>query len=330
MKNRRFGLVVVAAAAAGALGLSGCSSASADQEERVLRFSHAYEATHPFETCGVPALNNGLEGSGLRVESYPSAQLANDSESLEQVSMGTLDFAISGGSFLGTWYDPMAVLDAGYLFDDAEHFRESANNGAFDELFGQLESDTGLKIQSSWYYGARHMTANKPLDSPSDLAGLKIRTPDAPMFMRNIELLGGVGTPMALGEVYLGLQQGVIDAQENPIPTIAASKLNEVQDYINLTGHMVQGLFVVSNANLEDSLTDEQNEALDAAFDTASESVYDCIVSAEEETLAEWKNDGSINVHVPSGLDEMKKTVQEHWSADPVYGDFYNSIREGR
>jgi len=341
MTTRTLGKSALAVAVVGILGLSGCASATEDQvsqqdnasveqEERVLRFSHAYPASHPFDACGVPALNGSLEGSGLQIESYPAAQLANDSESLEQVSLGTLDLAISGGSFLGTWYDPMAVFDAGYLFDDAEHFREASNNGEFEGLFNEFESETGLKIQSAWYYGARHLTANKPVDIASDLAGLKIRTPDAPMFMRNIELLGGAGTPMAIGELYLGLQQGVVDAQENPIPTISAFKLNEVQDYVNLTAHMVQGLVVVSNANLGDSLTDDQNEALAVAFDTAAEAVYECIVREEEEILAVWEMDGSIEVHMPSGIDEMKETVQAHWSAHPVYGAFYNSIREGR
>jgi len=334
-KFRRTSAVAISLTGVGAFLLSGCTPAdggSSASEDRVLRFSHVYEASHPFETCAISTLKNELEASdtGLSVVSYPAGQLANDQESLEQISTGTLDLAISGGAFLGTWYEPMAVLDAAYLFDDAAHLKSVISSGSLNPLYDDLAAETGLKIQSTWYYGTRHLTANIEVQSPKDLAGVKVRTPNAPMFMRNTELMGGVPTPMSLGELYLGLQQGVVDAQENPIPTIDSNNLQDVQDWINLTHHQVQGLVVVSSDSLNESLSVEQNEALEGGMAAAAEAVYECVTTAESDILAQWVADGSINVNDSIDQNVFAEDARRAYSNDPVIGESYSTIREGR
>ncbi len=121
-------------------------------------------------------------------------------------------------------------------------------------VFDRMAAETDLRVVSNFYYGARQVTANKPVRTPADLNGLKIRTPDAPLYLTTLDIMGATATPMALSEVYLGLQQNTIDAQENPIPTIASAKFYEVQDYISITEHIVQGVYLVGNQRLLDSM----------------------------------------------------------------------------
>jgi tripartite ATP-independent transporter DctP family solute receptor len=328
---RKASIALMALASASMLAIAGCSSGNSgggDDAEITLRLGHVYEANHPVETCGIETLNKELKGSGIKIESYPAGQLASEAESLEQVSTGSIDIAIAGASFLGTWYKPIAVLDAGYVFDDADHFTEAVNGKLIQGEFDKLAEKSGLRVQSSWYYGTREVTANKAISGPEDMKGVKIRTPDAPMYLKNIKLMGGTATPMALGEVYLGLQQGVIDAQENPIPTIATSKLNEVQKYLNMTDHMVQGVFLTTQESLTDSWSDEQKTAFSKALDKASESVHDCIVKDEQETLEKWKKDGSIEINEDVEQDEFAKVAQKEFAKNPDFGDLYTKIRD--
>lgn len=311
-----------------ALALTACSSSApaADGGEVTLRLAHVYEAAHPVETCGVKTLQDELAGDGITIKSFPAAQLGSEAEALEQVATGALDIAVAGSSFLGTWYEPAAVFDAAYLFDDVQHFNETLDSELMATVFDELASASGLRVQSGWYYGTRQVTANKEISEPADMKGLKIRTPDAPMYLKNTEIMGGTATPMALSEVYLGLQQGVIEAQENPLPTIATAKLNEVQQVVNLTGHMVQGVFLATQDSLNERLSDAQNEALQEALQTATAAVQDCVETQETDILDEWKTSGAIEINDAVKRDVFAEAAIAEFSKNPVWGDLYTEI----
>lgn len=331
-KSRLRGTAAIAFGGAALLALSGCSSAGAPAAEAggdiTLRLAHVYEAAHPVEACGVSTLQKELDGSGITIKSFPAAQLGSEAEALEQVATGALDISVAGSSFLGVWYEPAAVFDAAYLFDDVDHFVETVEGETMGKVFDELAATSGLRVQSGWYYGTRQVTANKQVSSPDDMAGLKIRTPDAPMYLENIAIMGGTATPMALSEVYLGLQQGVIDAQENPLPTIETAKLFEVQDYVNLTSHMVQGVFLTTQESLRDRLSAEQQTAFDAALESASSAVRECVETREKEILDTWKADGVIAVNEKVDRDEFAELAIAKFSKQPVWGELYTTIRE--
>ena len=316
-----------------ALALTACSGApSGDTEggDVSLRLAHVYEAAHPVETCGVKTLQEELEGSGITIKSFPAAQLGSEAEALEQVATGALDIAVAGASFLGTWHEPAAVFDAAYLFDSVEHFNETLNSELMGGVFDDLASQSGLRVQSGWYYGTRHVTANKEISAPADMKGLKIRTPDAPMYLKNTEVMGGTATPMALSEVYLGLQQGVIEAQENPLPTIATAKLNEVQKVVNLTGHMVQGVFLTTQDSLTSKLTEEQNAAFAAALESASAAVQECVETQETDILDDWAATDAIQINTAVKRDEFAKAAVAEFSKNPVWGELYSEIQASK
>lgn len=297
--------------------------------DTVLRLAHPYDAGHPVERCGTPAIQEELLGSGITVESYPSAQLGNEAESLEQVAAGGLDIAVAGPSFLGVWHEPAAVLDGAYLFDGPEDFTRAVQGSLVADVHEQFRERSGMRVLSTWYYGTRHTTSGRPVGSPADLAGMKIRTPDAPQYLTNIALMGGSPTPMALDEVYLALQQGTLDAQENPIPTIDSAGFAEVQGYLNLTAHLVQGIHPVINDRIHDALEPAQRERLDRATDRARDAVRTCIEQEEREILAGWRADGPLVVN-DVDTEAFARQVRAELPSRVSWGDLYTRLAEDR
>ncbi|OLT10217.1 TRAP dicarboxylate transporter subunit DctP [Kocuria sp. CNJ-770] len=333
---RRGTAAALGVAATATLLLTGCgvgepvdrsTVAAADPDAKTLRLAHVYDAGHPVEECGVSTLKEELQGSGLQIDSFPAAQLGNEAESLEQVANGSLDMAIAGPSFLGVWHKPAEVLDAAYLFEDVDHFVETVEGDTMKSVFDDLYESADLKVLSSWYYGTRHVTANKEIATADDFQGLKIRTPNAPLYLENIKAMGGTATPMALDEVYLALQQGVIDAQENPIPTIATAKFNEVQDYINLTGHMIQGVQITTGRSVYEDLTEEERTALDSAMGAAADATRQCIEEQEQSVLEEWKNGDGIQVNENVDRESFAAAAEEAMLEQP-WGDLYQQIKD--
>lgn len=330
--------VALSLAASATLLLTGCNVGepvdrsqveTVDADAKTFRLAHVYDAGHPVEECGVATLKEELNGSGLQIESFPAAQLGNESESLEQVASGALDMAIAGPSFLGVWDANAAVLDGAYLFEDVDHFVETVEGDTMKGVFDELYESSDIKVLSSWYYGTRQVTANKEIRAAEDFAGLKIRTPNAPLYLENIKAMGGTATPMALDEVYLALQQGVIDAQENPIPTISTAKFDEVQDYINLTAHMIQGVQINTGRTVYEGLTDEERTALEDAMATAATATRECVEEQERSILEEWKAGNGIQVNEDVDRESLAAAAEEAM-LQQTWGDLYREIKESR
>lgn len=315
-----------AAGAALALPLAACTA----DDGTVLRVAHVYEDQHPVETCGLAAVRDTLAGNGITVETYPAGQLGTEAESLEQVADGSLDAAIAGPSFLGTWHRPAEILDGAYLLDGPEDFAGALEDPAVVEAFEGLEEHTPLVPVSHWYYGTRHLTSDEPINTPEDLAGVKVRTPDAQLYLDNVAAMGGTATPMALGELYMALQQGTLDAQENPVPTIESANLFEVQEYINLTGHIVQAVHLVTADTLTDRLGPEQSARFAEAADEGAEQARACIEAQENETLERWRADGSITVNDEVDREAFAERVHEHLPPQVSWGELYLSALERR
>ena len=244
--GRRSALSVVGAAVA-QLSLPRIGNAQA-QQGRALRFGHV----HPPEGEVTRGINRAAEllrersGGRLRIDNFPSSQLGGEREMLTQVSSGTLDLCITGPGALGTWVRALSILEAPFIARDWDHVLRMVQHDSQRRNFATLADQRGMRALEPWYYGTRHMTTrDRAVREPADLRGLKMRVPEAPLFVDMMRTLGAAPTPMSLGEVYLALQTGVIDGQENPLPTIAANRFMEVQRFINLTGHILVPLLPV-------------------------------------------------------------------------------------
>ncbi|HBM60145.1 MAG TPA: ABC transporter substrate-binding protein [Citreicella sp.] len=280
------------------LALGAALPASAQQAERVLKWAHVYEANEPYHTCAVAA-NDALMAATdnrLGVEVFPASSLGKETDINEGLSLGTVDIIYTGQLFAGRAYGPIAIGGAPFMFRDYAHWDAYRNSDLFGELSLGYNEATGNHITSMTYYGERHVTANKPIVTPADMEGLKIRVPNATLYMMFPEATGANPTPIAFAEVYLALQQGTVDAQENPLPTIQAKKFYEVQSDISLTGHITDALLTIVGGPAWDSLGEEDHAALEQVLDEAAVCATDQIIKAEEDLKA-WFADEGVTVN---------------------------------
>jgi tripartite ATP-independent transporter DctP family solute receptor len=278
--------------------LAGCSGDNGSTTEVELSFAHSYATDHPHHRCGAQLVADRINelDLGMTIDIFPNSQLGADTDRFNSVSSGDIDLDIQGSSALGASYPPIGVLDTAYAFDGPDHLFEFFASEAATQLKEDFQEATSARVLSAWYFGMRHFTANRPIRTPDDLSGLRMRFPDSPTYLANAEALGASATAVAFEEVFLSLQQGVIDGQENPIPTIDSLNLPEVQSHVSLSGHQAGSQLIVVSEDTWNDLTTEQQEAL--ADVVAEVQVEDraCIEQAEQELVDQWKETGEITV----------------------------------
>ena len=300
-RNNRRGLALAACALAPMMVLAACGSDDEGGEagggDVEISLAHSYTETQPQHRCGAQVIADEVADAdvGMSVEIFPASQLGADADRISSVVSGDVDMDIQGASALGAVYEPVSVLDAAYAFDDGDHLIRYFEDAASDELIDGFAEETGIQTLGAWSAGMRHFTANDPIREPADLEGLRMRFPNSPQFLMNAEALGAEATEVAYEELFLALQQGTVDGQENPIVNIAAISLAEVQDYISLSSHQANSNLVIIGG-VWDELSSEQQEVLQSAVDSAVEQVPGCVEEDEQATLDEWAESGDLEV----------------------------------
>ena len=281
-------------AAAAVLGLLPAMASA----ETKLKWAHVYESSEPYHTCAVAAndlLMDATEGR-YGIEVFPASSLGKEVDINEGLGFGTVDIIYTGQLFAGRSYGPIAIGGAPFMFRDWDHWDKFRNSDLFNELSQGYTDATGNHITAMTYYGARHVTSNKPILTPADMEDLKIRVPNAPLYMMFPEATGANPAPIAFAEVYLALQQGTVDAQENPLPTIQAKKFYEVQSNINLTGHITDALLTIVGGPAWDAMVAADQAALTQVTKDTAVCATDAIIKAEGE-LAEWFRGEGVQVN---------------------------------
>lgn len=282
-------------AACGALLSAGMASASAQE---VLNFAHVYEVGTPYHEAALRAAKAFEERTDGRYEIkvFPASSLGKEVAINEGLSLGTVDIIYTGVGFASRNYGPIAISDFPFTLRGYKHWEAYRNSDLFAELSEGYKNASGNEIVALTYYGARQVTSNKPILKPEDMKGLKIRVPNAPAYVLFPKETGANPTPLAFSEVYLALQQGVVDAQENPLPTIKFKKFYEVQSHINLTAHLVNSLVTVASGSRLDAMSEEDRAALKEVLQESAEWASAEIVHAEN-TLVEWFREQGVTVN---------------------------------
>ena len=196
----------------------------------------------------------------VTVTVYSGEQLGKESDVTSSISMGagTCDIVVPGPSELAK-YDPIfSLFDAPYVFNDGDAMIAFANGEDVQELYDSLAASSNLRVLGMMYYGAREVSVKGyPATDPSGLAGCKLRVPDSEMAMLYGEALGATPTVMALGEVYMGIQQGVVDGQENPLPTIYSNAYYEVCDNLLMTDHVIAAVAYTIDESVWQSMPED-------------------------------------------------------------------------
>ncbi len=248
----------------------------------------------------------------MKVEIFPSSQLGNKNDLIDQMMAGDSVITLADGAF----YADRGVPDFGivfgpYLFNSWEECWKLTESDWYKEQSAKLE-EKGLKlITSNWMYGDRHTLTTKPVKSLADLKGMKIRVPNNTIQVKGFEVLGATPTPMALGEVYTSLQQGTIDGLENPLPVLYNGKFHEVAKYLMLDGHVKNFTTWICGTDFFNSLTAEQQELLIETGNEAGLHNNEIQEEITQETLEKLKAEGVEIVDVD--LSEFKKAAEEFY-----------------
>jgi len=282
-----------------ALGIA-CLSAGALAQTK-LKWAHVYETTEPYHTAAVWAAGEIAKRTNNRyqVEVFPASTLGKETDINQGLTLGTVDIIYTGQLFAGRTYGPLAIGGAPYMFRDFAHWQKFAASPLFAELSeGYRQKSGGNKVVAITYYGERHVTSNKPINKPEDMKGLKIRVPDAPLYTMFPRAVGANPTPIAFAEVYLALQNGTVDAQENPLPTIDAKKFYEVQKYIVLTGHITDALLTIIGGPTWNKLSEADRKIFESVLREAAAKATGEIVDTEKKMAAEFEKRGKTVVRV--------------------------------
>ncbi len=265
-----------------------------------LKFGHVYETNEPYHTEALWAAREIAKRTNnkYQIDVFPASALGNEQQINQALPLGTIDIIYTGTAFAGSSYKPIAIGNAPYMFKDFAHWQAYADSPLWQELAQGYDKATGNHIVGLTYYGARHVTANKAIMTPADMKGMKLRVPQAPLFLMFTKSVGANATPIAFAEVYLALQQGTVDGQENPLPTIQAKKFYEVQSHIILTGHISEMLVTVVGGPTWKRLNAQEQQTFEAVFKEAAARATAAIHKSEE-TLPEWFKQQGKQVIVP-------------------------------
>ena len=245
------------------LALAVFSTAAIAQQK--LKFAHVYETSEPYHTYAVWAAGEIAKRTANRYtwDVFPASQLGNETQINQSLSLATVDLIYTGQAFAGRTYPPISIGGAPYMFRDLDHWKKFSQSSVLAELNEAYFKKGGNKPVAAFYYGVRHTTANKAINKPEDMKGLKLRVPDAPLYIMYPKIAGANATPIAFAEVYLALQNKTVDAQENPLPTILAKKFYEVQTHVNLTGHITEMLLAIVGGHVWNKLSAADKKAFE-------------------------------------------------------------------
>ena len=267
-------------------------------EEVTIVLAHSYQDAQPQAACGAKVIADEVAAAnvGLKIDIFGQSQLGSDAERIASVVAGDIDMDIQGASALSALYAPMSAVDGAFVFDDSDHMYRFFTDPASDALKQGFLDETGVRILGAWNTGARQFTANVAIRTPDDLKGLRMRFPPSPQFLMNAAAMGAEPVEVAYEELYLALQQGTVDGQENPLVNIKAINLAEVQDFVSMSSHQLSSNLVVMNDQKWGTLSAEQQAALAAAVEKAMVEEPKCVVDAEKAILDEFRAGGTMQI----------------------------------
>ncbi|MCM0756160.1 TRAP transporter substrate-binding protein [Desulfovibrio aminophilus] len=314
-------LIVVWASVA-FLGLAFSGVAGAADTYR-LKLGHTGAPSHHYQTICTLFAKKVAERTGgkVQIDVFPADQLGKQLESVEGVMVGTHDMVLASDTVLSNWVPNMGILNLPFLFNDLSDVRKVLDGPIGARLAKELEPH-GAVVIGWWENGMRHITNNKrPIKTPDDLKGMKIRVPEGEVFVETFKALGAGPTVVSFGELYSALQLGTVDGQENPPAHILTQKFYEVQKYASRTGHIHMSSPLIMNKALLDGMPQEYRTAI---LETARELGPVHTKMVEELENEQWKE---VKAHGMEVIDVDKKPFRE--KVKPVIAAYKKKLDAG-
>lgn len=288
-----------------------------------LRLAHFAAETHPGHIAALQFAKNVDErtNGSVTIELFPANQLGSPPEQLEQTILGAVDMNLPTHGGLDKYERAFGTVMTPFAFSSYENAHEILD-GPFTDWTAPLLEAQGLVMLSHWEYGFRNITnSQRPINSPDDVKGLKLRTPPELQIVAAMEGLGASTTQIAFPELPNALNQSVVDGQENPIGVIYHYKLNEFQEHLALTRHVYNSMIHVVNKGVWDGLTEEQQTILREESANAAKTMREAVQKQEAEELAGLKERG-MKITEPdlapfaALMEPARKRVAEYSGAD--------------
>lgn len=310
----------ISVVAASAL-VSSLATGAAAQQEIIFGISASTGSLQERTAQEFAARANDRLGDLGEVVVYADSQLGNDQDLLQKLKLGSVHLSLPS-SIMASVAGEYAIFDMPFLVEDRDHLARIEAE-IFEQTLVPAAEEQGYTPLAIWENGIRHITNSvRPIDTPEDLEGLKIRTPRSTWRVRMFESWGANPTPMAFSEVFVALQTGVIDGQENPLTNIAAAQFNEVQDYLSMTGHVYSPAYPTTGTQAFGQLDEEVQTILRETAREVATWAREQGAAADDELRAELENKGmQVNVADREAFVE---------ASDPIYAAFAEEVDGGQ
>jgi len=279
-----------------------------------LKLGHIADPQNPYAQGGQKFADLVSEKSGgtMEVQVFPSSQLGNQRDLVEGLTLGTVDMCLSSTAVLGNFLEKAAIFDLPFIFRNRAHTFKALDTIGMD-IAKELEP-RGIKVLAYLENGIRHMTNNiRPIRKPEDMQGLKIRVMEQPIYISMMKALGANPTPMAFGELFTALQQGVVDGQENPAAHIYTKRFFEVQKYISLTAHTYSAEPMLISMIAWNKLTPEQQGILQEAANEARDWQRQLAIDLENGYWDKIRESGKSEILEDVDRDAFKEATKVVW-----------------
>ncbi len=259
-----------------------------------------------------------ISNGNITVDLYTDAVLFTQEEELLAVVGGDADMTLTSASWLTTGSPWISMFTAGYVFKNYQHMTNVLNGEIGQGVFQRVADEQGLLPLAAFYLGSRQISLSKDMAvmTPEDLSGVNLRMPNTEAWLFLGRALGANPTPISFSELYLALQTGVVDGQDNPLPTLESAKFYEVQKSVTLTNHLVDSVWPAINVTKWNSLSDTQKgyvrEAIEAARDFC-----DTTNVEREAKLVDFFKEKGLSIYEPD-VDAFVKHVTEAYLSDPI------------
>ena len=297
--------------------LPGCRP---EQDIKTIKVGLTHSRSHSFSQALDIFAELLAERSGgkYEVDIFHSAQIGNEKEMQEMLTIGSLEICLSG--VLNTYEPLFTIFEMPYLYRDREHIFNVNNGPVMQEISASLEKH-GIVLIGFYENGFRNISNSiKPIEKPEDVRGMKIRTPENPAQIQTFRTLGAIPTPLSFSELYTALVQGVIDGQENPLQNIWYGRLYESQKYIAITHHIYNSLYITVSKKFWDRIPDEDRKLIKSCIDESSKWQLEYMKNLDQELIKKMEGEG-VTFTYPDQKAFARATMPAYEKIYEVLGD---------
>lgn len=330
---RKFGkgLALLLCAVIMVFGLSGCSMVG--NEKRIVRIAHSQAETHP-EHIGLVAFKEYVEsrlGDKYEVQIFPNELLGGQKKAIELTQTGAIDIVVVGAPNVETIASVYEIFSIPYLFASKQAYFDTMRDEAYMEKIYSSTDEAGFRVLTWYNAGLRSFYAKTPIRTPEDMKGLKIRVQQSPASIAMVNAFGAAATPMAFGEVYTAIQQGVIDGAENNELALTSNKHGEVAKYDSCNNHQMIPDLMLANLRFLQSLPPEDLQIFQQAARISTDielEEWETQVDEAKKFAQESMGVEFLNVDMAPFREKVMDLQREILKNNPSISDFYMHIQE--